>query len=120
MPSLDDITVIDMAGEMAFSSEKRIRRDLIDSPTIMAQMVCFEAGQEGILHAHADRDEIFLGLDGQGSLVLERDGARSVLDVAQGQMVHVPAGTAHMARADKGQRFAILFTKAGGDSLPPP
>ncbi len=120
MPADDPITAIDLAAEMSFSADKRVRKDLVGTGTIMVQMVCFEAGQQGVLHAHKDRDEIFLAIEGRGSLVLETGGKRSVLNVVRGQLVHVPAGTAHMARADKGERFAMLFTKSGGDSQPPP
>lgn len=72
---------------------------------------------EFVWHAHPDADEMFLVVDG-GFRMEFRD---RVVELAQGEMIVVPAGTEHRPVAEA-ECAVLLFEKAGvvntGDAAP--
>lgn len=116
MAAADLVHHVEVKDLIEFSQEKRVRKDLARSPSLMTDFTCFEPGQEGLMHSHPDRDENFYVIDGEGSLVIEDEG----IPVEQGSFILVPAGVRHMARADRDSRFVVMFTKGAGIAEPPP
>ena len=90
-----------------FSSDKPVRKDLAKSKQIMSQFACFEPGQEGVLHHHPAQDEIFYVIEEHGAMTIDDDE----IPVSRNSLIFVPAGTRHRARANKGSRLVIMFTK---------
>ena len=48
-----------------FSTEKRIRKKLLGSEKIVAEMVCYEPGQSTPEHPHPKQDEVFDVIEGK-------------------------------------------------------
>lgn len=86
----------------------------------------------GHLHAVADRSELYVGLAGQGVIVLEAlDGRTEVVDVEPGRAVYVPGHWVHRSvnvgrerlstlfcyAADAGQDYGIIERAGGMKSL---
>ena len=74
--------------------------------------VVLQPGERNVPHAHhASEDTIYI-LSGRGSVQdLSND---MVLDINEGDVVHVPVGLVHAVRADKGSRIQSI----GGPSPP--
>ena len=67
----------------------------------------------GHLHAIADRSELYVGLAGQGVMILETvDGASEVVEVSPGKAVYVPGHWVHRSVNTGTERFATLFCYA--------
>jgi glucose-6-phosphate isomerase len=86
----------------------------------------------GHLHAIADRSELYVGLSGQGVMILETvDGATEVVEVSPGKAVYVPGYWVHRSvntgterlvtlfcyAADAGQDYSIIERAGGMKSL---
>ena len=67
----------------------------------------------GHLHAIADRSELYVGLSGQGVMILETvDGETEVVEVTPGMAVYVPGHWVHRSVNTGTERFATLFCYA--------
>jgi glucose-6-phosphate isomerase len=67
----------------------------------------------GHLHAIADRSELYVGLAGQGVMILETvDGESKVVEVTPGKAVYVPGYWVHRSVNTGTERFATLFCYA--------
>jgi mannose-6-phosphate isomerase-like protein (cupin superfamily) len=52
--------------EKVFSSEKFTKKTLFDSAKLVVDIYCFEPGQELALHQHANSDQVFFFVEGEG------------------------------------------------------
>ena len=67
----------------------------------------------GHLHAIADRSELYVGLSGQGVMILETlDGATELAEVVPGRAVYVPGHWVHRCVNVGEERFVTLFCYA--------
>lgn len=67
----------------------------------------------GHLHAIADRSELYVGLSGQGAMVLDTiDGGTEVVEVTPGKAVYVPGHWVHRSVNTGSERFVTLFCYA--------
>jgi len=67
----------------------------------------------GHLHAISDRSELYVGLSGEGVMVLETvDGESQVVEVRPGQAVYVPGQWVHRSVNVGTERFVTLFCYA--------
>jgi glucose-6-phosphate isomerase len=67
----------------------------------------------GHLHAVADRSELYVGLSGNGVMILETlDGATELVEVLPGQAVYVPGHWVHRSVNVGDERFVMLFCYA--------
>ncbi len=90
-----------------FSAAKRIRKKLLGSPKIVAELLCYEPGQSTPIHQHPQQDEIFYVLEGTGKLTLGDEET----DIHPKSLILVPAQMRHgLIAADS--RLVILFFKA--------
>lgn len=96
-----------------FSDVKQVRKKLVQSQKIVSEIVCYEPGQETVMHIHPAQDEVFYATEGRGVITFEDNE----IPINQGETVFVPAGIRHGARSDADSRLVILFTKAPG--VPP-
>ena len=76
---------------LAMFSSERYCRVPIESTNGLVRLLCFEPGQSVALHCHPKSDELFLVVEGNGRITIEREEQ----DAEAGCMIRVPAGTAH-------------------------
>ncbi len=101
---MDHLRVEDL---VEFSTAKRIRKKLLGSAKIVAELLCYEPGQSTPIHQHPQQDEIFYVLEGSGKLTLG-DGETAIHPQS---LILVPAQTRHGLVAGE-TRLVILFFKA--------
>ena len=95
-----------------FSTEKRVRKKLLGSEKIVAEMVCYEPGQATPEHPHPKQDEIFYVVEGKGVMIV--DGKEISLEPTS--MVLVKAREKHGGKALPDSRLAMMFFKAPGST----
>lgn len=72
---------------------------------------------KGHYHAHREDAEVYIGLAGQGGLVLENeDGENGFVPLGLGQIVYVPGSTAHRSvnTADEPFRYLGVYASDAG------
>jgi mannose-6-phosphate isomerase-like protein (cupin superfamily) len=90
-----------------FRADKRVRKKLFEGAQLWAEIVCYEPGQGTPTHQHPREDELFVVLQGHGTI-----GAGGVdLDAAEGAVITVPATVKHDLRNTGAERWAVLFVK---------
>lgn len=93
-----------------YSSEKRVRKKLLQSDGLISEMVCYEPGQDTVPHHHPNQDEIFYVVEGNGTI---RIGEETVA-VSASSVVFAPRDTQHAISAAADSRLVILFFKGPG------
>src|SRR5512135_1084668 len=101
---------LEIRKQLEFSPAKQVRKKLIASEHLVAELVCYEPGQATVIHLHPRQDEIFYVIEGAGTITVEEEEAA----VSAGSVVFVPAGARHGIRADAGGRLALMFVKGPG------
>ena len=100
---MDHIKIPDL---IEFSVDKRVRKKLIGSDKIAAELLCYEPGQSTPVHQHPTQDEIFFVVSGRGTIEV---GDKAV-SFAANSLLRVPAGTPHGLTAS--ERSVLFFVKA--------
>ena len=95
---------------LEFSPAKQVRKKLIGSENLVAELVCYEPGQATVPHLHPRQDEIFYVIEGKGTIAIAEEEVR----VSAGSVVYGPSGVRHGIRADAGVRLALMFIKGPG------
>lgn len=90
-----------------FSAVKRIRKKLLGSGKIVAELLCYEPGQSTPVHQHPQQDEVFYVLEGNGTLSI--NGEQRTIQA--NNLLLVPAQSQHGLVAGD-TRLVILFFKA--------
>ena len=101
-----------------FSAAKRIRKKLLGSSRIVAELLCYEPGQSTPVHHHPQQDEVYYVLEGSGKISTGNNGAKQETQVEPKSLIFVPAGTPHGLVADS--RMVVLFFKSPASSAPAP
>jgi quercetin dioxygenase-like cupin family protein len=97
---------------LEFSPAKQVRKKLIASDNLVAELVCYEPGQATVPHLHPRQDEIFFVIAGKGTIVVGEEG----IPVSAGSVVFGPMGVRHGIMADAGDRLALMFIKGPGST----
>ena len=95
-----------------FSTDKRIRKKLLGSEKIVAEMVCYEPGQSTPEHPHPKQDEVFYVVEGKGIMTV--DGKEIALEPTS--MILVKAREKHGVKALSDSRLVMMFFKAPGST----
>jgi len=95
-----------------FSSDRRVRKRLFLQDRIEAEVVYYEPGQSTVQHHHVGQDEIFLIMEGSGTITVDGESQR----VRRGDVIFAPADLKHGVEVDQGERMAMVFVKAPGRS----
>lgn len=95
--------VIGLQGNTQFSEQGIVSRALITTPTMRVTLFGFAEGQELTEHASSSR-AIIQVLSGRSEWTVA--GAR--MDIAAGEVLHMPPGTRHAVRAN--EPFSMLLT----------
>ena len=90
-----------------FASDKRVRKALIKSAQIDAEVACYETGQSTPMHTHPRQDEILYVVQGCASMNI--GGVEHTL--AAGSMVRCDHGLPHDVRNLGPERCMIAFFK---------
>ena len=90
-----------------FSAAKRIRKKLLGSQRIVAELLCYEPGQSTPVHHHPQQDEVFYVLEGSGKIFTGNEGTKKETLVEPKSLIFVPAGTQHGLTADS--RMVVPF-----------
>ena len=93
-----------------YEEARRVRKRLFMKEQIEAELVCYEPGQSTVEHHHIGQDEIFIIIDGAGTIFV--DGERR--QVGKGDMIFAPADKPHSVEVDQGERMTMVFVKAPG------
>lgn len=99
--------VFDMTAVAEFSGEKRVRKALVKSGQIDAEIACYENGQPTPLHAHPRQDEIFYIVQGRANMNI--GGVEHALPA--GSMVRCDHGLPHDVRNLGPERCVVAFFK---------
>jgi len=95
-----------------FNAEKRIRKKLLGSDKLVAEMLCYEPGQATPEHAHPKQDEIFYVVEGFGSMIVNGEE----ISLKPTSLILVKAGEQHGVRTLPDSRLVMLFIKAPGST----
>jgi mannose-6-phosphate isomerase-like protein (cupin superfamily) len=106
---------LEIMQQMEFSPVKQVRKKLIASENMVAELVCYEPGQATVPHLHPRQDEIFYVIAGKGTIVVGEE----IVPVSAGSVVFGPLGVRHGIRADAGDRLALMFIKGPGSVAVP-
>lgn len=98
-----------------FSDEKRVRKKLIQSDGVIAEIVCYEPGQGTVTHQHPRQDEVFHVVEGQGTITIGEES----MPISGGHLIFAPRNVPHSLAAAEDSRLVILFFKGPG-TLPRP
>lgn len=93
-----------------FSAAKRIRKKLLGSSRIVAELLCYEPGQSTPVHHHPQQDEVFYVLEGSGRIFTHNENTEKETQVEPKSLIFVPSGTQHGLTADS--RMVVLFFKS--------
>ena len=93
-----------------YEEARRVRKRLFMKEQIEAELVCYEPGQSTVEHHHIGQDEIFIIIDGAGTIFV--DGERR--QVGKGDMIFAPADKPHSVEVDQGELMTMVFVKAPG------
>jgi quercetin dioxygenase-like cupin family protein len=98
-----------------FDAEKKVRKRLFMTDKIEMELVCYAPGQSTVEHHHVGQDEIFMIIDGSGTISV---GGEPVT-VGPGSLVFGPADIKHSIQPDRDGRMVMVFVKAPGRSARP-
>jgi len=101
---------LEIMQQIEFSRAKQVRKKLIASEHLVAELVCYEPEQATVPHLHPRQDEIFHVIEGKGTIVVGEEEVR----VSAGSVVYGPSGVRHGIRADAGDRLVLMFIKGPG------
>lgn len=95
-----------------FSPEEDIRKKLVSSEKIIAEICCYMPGQSTVKHLHPKQDEIFYIVDGKGIITFEDQDVH----VSRSSVVFVPAGVKHGIQTVEDSNLLLMFIKSPGPS----
>lgn len=93
-----------------YDPEKRVRKALVKSDGLAIEMVCYEPGQHTVTHYHPRQDEVFIVLEGRGTITV--DGVE--IPVEPTSVVFVQANEKHAVVTASDSRMVMLFAKGPG------
>ena len=95
-----------------FDTEKRIRKKLLGSDKIVAEMVCYEPGQATPEHVHPKQDEIFYVVEGTGTMIVNGEE----IPLKPTNLILVKAHEKHGVKTLPESRLVLMFIKAPGST----
>ncbi len=98
-----------------FQPGGKVRKRVFIADKIEMELVCYEPGTNTVEHHHAGQDEIFIIMDGTGTITVGDEAVR----VGPGSLVYAPADIKHGIEPDRDGRMVMVFVKAPGRSARP-
>lgn len=96
-----------------FQPGTRVRKRIFITDKIEMELVCYEPGSGTVEHHHVGQDEIFIIMEGTGTMTVGGEPVR----VGPGSVVLAPAEIKHGIAPDG--RMVMVFVKAPGRASRP-
>lgn len=90
-----------------FRPEKRVRKKLFEGAQLWCEMVCYEPGQGTPVHVHPREDELFIVIEGHGTIT----AGDQAFEAVPGALITVPATVPHDLRNTGNERLVVVFVK---------
>lgn len=98
-----------------FDAASKIRKRIFMTDKLEMEMVCYSPGHSTVEHHHVGQDEIFMVLEGSGTITVGSEPVR----VGPGSLVYAPADIKHAVQPDGDSKMVMVFVKAPGRSARP-
>ena len=98
-----------------FAPAGKVRKRVFITDKIEMELVCYEPGTSTVAHHHVGQDEIFMIMEGTGTITVGGEAVR----VGPGSLVYAPADITHGIEPDRDGRMVMVFVKAPGRSQRP-
>ncbi len=98
-----------------FLPADKVRKRVFITDKIEMELVCYAPGTATVEHHHVGQDEIFMILEGSGTITVGGEPVR----VGPGSLVYAPADIKHGVQPDRDGRMVMVFVKAPGRSSRP-
>ncbi len=100
---------------IAFDRANKVRKRVFVTDKLEMELVCYSPGHSTVEHHHVGQDEIFMILEGNGTITVGSEPVR----VGPGSLVYAPADIKHGIKPDSDGRMVMVFVKAPGRSSRP-
>jgi quercetin dioxygenase-like cupin family protein len=109
------IDIRNLKDLIEFQPGGKVRKRVFITDKIEMELVCYEPGTSTIEHHHVGQDEIFIIMEGRGTITVGGEPAR----VGPGSLAYAPADITHGIEPDPKGRMVRVFVKAPGRSARP-
>jgi quercetin dioxygenase-like cupin family protein len=109
------IDIRNLKDLIEFQPGGKVRKRVFITDKIEMELVCYEPGTSTIEHHHVGQDEIFIIMEGSGTITVGGEPVR----VGPGSLVYAPADIKHAIEPDPNGRMVMVFVKAPGRSARP-
>lgn len=109
------IDIRNLKDLIEFQPGGKVRKRVFITDKIEMELVCYEPGTSTVEHHHVGQDEIFIIMEGSGTITVGGEPVR----VGAGSLVFAPADIKHGIEPDRDVRMVMLFVKAPGRSARP-
>ena len=109
------IDIRNLKDLIEFQPGGKVRKRVFITDKIEMELVCYEPGTATVEHHHVGQDEIFIVMEGTGTITVGGEPVR----VAPGSLVFAPADIRHGIQPDTDGRMVLVFVKAPGRASRP-
>ena len=109
------IDVRNLKDLVEFQPGSKVRKRVFITEKIEMELVCYEPGTSTVEHHHVGQDEIFVIMEGTGTITVGGEPVR----VGPGSLVFAPADIKHGIQPDADGRMVMVFVKAPGRAARP-
>lgn len=109
------IDVRNLKDLVEFQPGGKVRKRVFITDKIEMELVCYEPGTSTVEHHHVGQDEIFMIMEGTGTITVGGEPVR----VGPGSLVFAPADIKHGIQPDPEGRMVMVFVKAPGRAARP-
>ena len=109
------IDIRNLKDLIEFQPGGKVRKRVFITDKIEMELVCYEPGTSTVEHHHVGQDEIFMILEGSGTITVGGEPVR----VGPGSLVFAPADIKHGIQPDTDGRMVMVFVKAPGRASRP-
>ncbi len=97
-----------LAGQIAFSSEKMKKVNLFTTDRMFCDVYCFEPRQEQTPHTHTGSDKIYYVLDGRATVRIGQE----TRELEPGEIALAPSGAEHGVSNRGSDQLTVLVFMA--------
>jgi quercetin dioxygenase-like cupin family protein len=109
------IDIRNLKDLVEFQPGGKVRKRVFITEKIEMELVCYEPGTATVEHHHVGQDEIFMIVEGTGTITVGGEPVR----VGPGSLVYAPADIKHGIEPDRDGRMVMVFVKAPGRAARP-
>lgn len=109
------IDIRNLKDLIEFQPGGKVRKRVFITDKIEMELVCYEPGTSTVEHHHVGQDEIFMIVEGTGTITIGGEPVR----VGPGSLVYAPADIKHGIQPDPEGKMVMVFVKAPGRSARP-